>query len=76
MQITELRPPMNGGTLFFGQAISTRGRRYFFYAPHRGKCTVFRESSLAPECWMQITPGTPSALQVAARRAVRKAVRS
>jgi hypothetical protein len=48
MQITKLEPPINGGTLLSGIAVSTRGRRYDFCASLDGKVEfAFREDTMA-----------------------------
>lgn len=75
MQVVDLFPPANGGTLFAGNAVSTRGRQYSFCATFRGEaCAVFREVATPDGCrwWRQITP--PAALAEVVRRAVHKAV--
>ena len=74
MQITKLQP-VNAGTLFWGIAVSQRGRRYDFCAALKGDpCAVFRED---PTCrthdgrtfWAHIT--APKALRLAIRKAAR-----
>ena len=44
MQITALPPPINGGTLFCGVAVTKQGRRHSFCSTLEGDaCCVFRE---------------------------------
>ena len=80
MQITSLEPPTNGGTLYVGEAVSKRGRRYMFHATFSGEAGgVFREhpTDVLPDgrtYWHQIK--APAALAATVRRAVRKARRS
>jgi hypothetical protein len=53
MQITELHAPVNGGTLFWGRAVSRRGRRYDFCATPTGSaCCIYRED-LAKK-WLKV----------------------
>jgi hypothetical protein len=80
MQITELHPPINGGTLYYGSAKSTRGRPYQFFADCAGNPGpgVFREEpqSALPDgrtFWLNVP--TPRALQASVRQAVRGARR-
>jgi hypothetical protein len=79
MQITGLIPPRNGGTLYDGMAISTRGRRYQFGADGRGDVyCAFREDATCslPDgrtFWFTIIP--PHVLSIAARNAIRRQTR-
>ena len=76
MQITELHPPINGGTLFSGIAVSTRGRRWSFCATIDGEaCGVQRADPLydVPGYTFWLSVRVPPA---ALRSAVRKAVAS
>jgi hypothetical protein len=74
MQITELHPPINNGSMFFGRALSRRGRHYQFCATPEGEaCGIFREDPRyvthdGKTFWEQIK--APLALQEAVRKAV------
>jgi hypothetical protein len=77
MRITEIHEPINGGTLYSGLAVSTRGRRYEWMASRNQTISrAFREDpkEALPDgrtCWFHIT--APRALSVAVRKAVRQA---
>ncbi len=80
MQIIELHPPINGGTLYFGRAKSSRGRRYEFLASMNGEPgpRTFREEAWAalPDgrtFWLSVP--TPTALRAAVRQAIRSTQR-
>jgi hypothetical protein len=68
MQISQLQPPTNGGTLYTGKAVSKRGRQYIFYATFRGEaCGVFRDDPPYGR-WLPIK--APPALREAVRQSV------
>jgi hypothetical protein len=70
--IIRLDPPTTlKGSLFFGEAISKRGRKYKFCADLEGASCVFREE-VGGRWWKQIA--APAALSTIAREAVRKAM--
>jgi hypothetical protein len=70
--IIRLNPPTNfKASLFSGEAISKRGRKYRFCADLEGASCVFREE-VAGRWWKQIA--APAALSTVAREAVRKAM--
>jgi hypothetical protein len=79
MQIIELCLPINGGSLYFGSAISKSGRRYSFFSERGEARSVFREdpkSTLSDgrTYWHRIT--APKALSIVVRKAVRQAIKS
>jgi len=67
MKIITLERTPNGAAAFSGQAASTRGRRYIFFADHDGSAAVFRDQGAG---FIQIKPDSPPALMLAVRRAI------
>lgn len=76
MKVTEIVPPTNGGTLFAGYAVSTRGRRYSFGCTAAGEVFgTFREDAAHPlpdgrTFWLQVR--APSALRDAVAAAMHR----
>ena len=74
--VLQLDPPVNGGTLYSGIAVSGRGRRYSFFASKDDKAPKVRVMREEPDsysekygiCWL-CAPTPPSV-----GRAIRKAV--
>lgn len=67
MRITSFQPPQTGGTLYVGEAVSTRGREYLWWARLGSDCSTFRNEGNGL-LW-RVT--APRALAHAAERAIR-----
>jgi hypothetical protein len=67
MQITSLSPPINGGVLYTGVAVSKSGVRYKFGSRVDGQGYAFRQGAGA-KSWRQVE--APKALQAAVRLAI------